>query len=151
MANQFHKHQLVFMGNSSISAVCLKALLTSGHFSVFVITNPDKLGHRNQLSFTEVKCMCLHENVPFAQFDKLHDCISLFSTIKADFLLTCSFGKIIPLEILKMFKKCVNIHASLLPAYRGASPIQRAIQNEEKITGISLMEMNSELDAGKVY
>lgn len=69
----------------------------------------------------------------------------------ADVMVTAAFGQYVPTKVLKLFKKCINVHGSLLPKYRGGAPIQRAIMNGEKETGITIMEMVKELDAGRMY
>lgn len=144
-------YRIAFMGTSKISVACLNALLRLPITVVLIITKEDKFGNRHRLQIPELKQTAISKNFPFIQPMRLSECISFVSELKPDFLVTCSFGKIVPLEFLKIFKKCINVHASLLPAYRGASPIQMAIQNGDKITGISLMEMVAKLDAGQVY
>jgi len=142
------------MGTPSISVPFLKAVINSGRNVVSVVTQSDKpKGRGHKLTQSPVKEYALLQGIPVLQPKKLSD--SSFSDMirsaEPDYLVVVAYGRIIPVEILQIPKKCpVNVHASLLPEYRGASPIQYAILDGRSYTGVTTMLMTPELDAGDI-
>ncbi len=146
--------RVIFMGTPSISVPFLESILNSGRDVAYVVTQTDKpKGRGHKLTSSPVKVFALSHGIPVLQPKKLSE-PSFSETIRAaapDYIVVVAYGRIIPLEILQIPKKCpVNVHASLLPEYRGASPIQRAIMDGRKYTGVTTMLMSPELDAGDI-
>ena len=142
------------MGTPSISVPFLKSIINSGRNVVSVVTQTDKpKGRGHKLTPSPVKEFALLHGIPVLQPKKLSE-PSFSEAIRAaepDYLVVVAYGRIIPLEILQIPKKCpVNVHASLLPEYRGASPIQHAIMDGKRYTGVTTMLMSPELDAGDI-
>ncbi len=119
---------------------------------VGIITQPDKPKNRGQkIVESPVKELATKYQIPLFQPKKIQEIEKELSNLEFDIFLTCAYGQIIPESILKIAKKCsLNIHASLLPKYRGAAPIHYSILNGDKKTGVSLMYMINEMDAGDV-
>lgn len=145
--------RIIFCGTPKISSNILKAINENKDFEVVgVISQPDKEANRGmKTQFSEVKKYALDNGLKLFQPNKMSDIADEVKLLNADFLVTCAFGKIIPESFLKLFKNCLNFHASLLPKYRGGSPVQFAIMNGETKTGICLMQMVKKMDAGGVY
>lgn len=144
--------KIIYFGTPEISAQLLESLIVAKFQIVAVVTQPDKrVGRKRELVYSPVKEIALKYQIPCYQFDKLRDEYQTLIDLKADVLLTCAYGQILPKALLEAFEFKLNVHASLLPKYRGGSPIQYAIFNRDAITGISLMEMTSKMDAGDVY
>src|SRR3990170_3876130 len=146
--------RVIFMGTPSISVPFLKSILNSGRNVVCVVTQTDKpKGRGHKLTPSPVKEVALLHGIPVLQPKKLSE-PSFSEAIRAaepDYLVVVAYGRIIPPEILQIPKKCpVNVHASLLPEYRGASPIQHAIMDGKRYTGVTTMLMSPELDAGDI-
>ncbi|MCC7201716.1 MAG: methionyl-tRNA formyltransferase [Nitrospirae bacterium] len=142
------------MGTPSLSVPFLDAIIKSGRDVVYAVTQTDKQKGRGQkLVASPVKEFALSHGIPVLQPKKLSDS-SFSEAIRAsspDYIVVVAYGRIIPLEILQIPKKNpVNVHASLLPEYRGASPIQRAIMDGRSFTGVTTMVMFPELDAGDI-
>lgn len=89
------------------------------------------------------------ENIPVYQFERLKDNLETFKNIQCDLFVTASYGKILPKELLDM-KLCINVHPSLLPKYRGATPIQSALLNGDKLTGVTIMKTEVGMDDGDI-
>lgn len=145
--------KVVFMGTPDFAVPSLDALVKAG-FEVTVFTQPDKpAGRGNKMSVPEVKRYALEHNVPVYQFDKVRcdECLELLKQIAPDIMVTAAFGQILTKQILDIPRLgCVNVHASLLPKYRGSAPIQWAIIKGEKITGITTMLTDIGLDTGDI-
>ncbi|WP_297236867.1 methionyl-tRNA formyltransferase [uncultured Faecalicoccus sp.] len=143
----------VFMGTPHIAKVLLENMIQNGIHIVLVVTQPDrKVGRKQNIVYSPVKECALENNIPV--FQPHHIKQEFDEVLKADpeLIVTCAFGQIVPSEILDYPKYgCVNLHGSLLPKYRGAAPIQRAIWNREKESGMSLMKMVPQMDAGPVF
>ncbi|WP_338985498.1 methionyl-tRNA formyltransferase [Spiroplasma endosymbiont of Diplazon laetatorius] len=145
-------HKVIFCGTPQISVEILKGLENIGVEIVGVITQPDKqVGRKKEIKFSPVKEYALAKGYTLFQPFKIGEIYEELKELKADFMLTCAYGQFITQPIFDLFKNCVNTHASILPKYRGGSPIQFAIMNGEKTTGISLMKMVKKMDAGEVY
>ncbi len=145
--------QLVFFGTEDFSAKVLTKLLDAGIKFEAVITKPDlKKGRGQKLQSPAVKEVAKEYGVPVFQPNNLEEmraCIEQTSKFTA---LLVSFGKIIPQDIIDAFEVgIINLHPSLLPKYRGPSPIETAILNGDEITGVSIMALNAKMDAGPVY
>ena len=146
--------RIVFMGTPDFAEASLKKLIDEGFPVVGVFTQPDKpRGRGMEMSFSPVKTLALANNIPVYQPEKMRDGTAL-AQIKAlapDILVVVAYGRILPEEILNAPQYgSINVHSSLLPKYRGAAPINWAILDGEAETGVSIMYMAKELDAGDV-
>lgn len=144
--------KIIFMGTPDFSVGTLEALVEAGHEVVLAVTQPDKpKGRGKEMQFTPVKECALKYNIPVFQPRRVRDaeCIEVLRKYDADIMVVVAFGQILPKEILEMTPYgCVNVHASLLPKYRGAAPIQWAIIDGEEVTGVTTMQMDEGLDTG---
>ncbi len=146
------------MGTPSIAVPCLETLIKSKHDVVGVFTQPDRpKGRGHRVVPTPIKEIALRENIPVYQPLSLRrgdDATTTFETLcnlKPDLIVVMAYGQILPREILQLPQyHCINMHASLLPKYRGASPIPTAILNGETETGITAMQMAEGLDTGDI-
>jgi methionyl-tRNA formyltransferase len=143
--------RLIYAGTPDFSTAALAALIKSPHTIVSVLTQPDRPSGRGQnIHFSPIKNLALEHDLPILQPKKLD--ASFASWLKkqdCDILITCAYGIIFPQAILDIPRYgCMNIHASLLPRWRGAAPIQRAILNGDTESGISFMQMDASLDTG---
>ena len=131
--------KIIFMGTPDFSVGTLEALVEAGHEVVLAVTQPDKpKGRGKEMQFTPVKECALAHNIPVYQPKKIREpeCIEELKKYQADVCVVVAFGQILPKEILEMTPYgCINVHASLLPKYRGAAPIQWAVINGEKVSG----------------
>ena len=145
--------KIVFMGTPDFSLQPLKSLVEAGHDVSLVLTREDKKRNRGELSPTPVKELAQELNIPVLTPSKMKDeaLIERLKSENADFFVVVAYGKILPKEILDIPKLgCINIHASLLPEYRGAAPIQWSIIDSKKKTGITTMLMDEGLDTGDI-
>ena len=145
--------KIVFMGTPDFSLQPLKKLIEAGHYVSLVLTREDKKRNRGELSPTPVKELAQELNIPVLTPSRMKDeaLLERLNSEKADFFVVVAYGKILPKEILDMPKfGCINIHASLLPEYRGAAPIQWSIIDGKKKTGITTMLMDEGLDTGDI-
>ncbi|MBR4277184.1 MAG: methionyl-tRNA formyltransferase [Lachnospiraceae bacterium] len=144
--------KIVFMGTPDFAAGALKAIIEAGHEVTLVVTQPDRAkGRSDKLIPSPVKDVALEHNIPVFQPLKIKtpEAVAELRKYDADIFVVAAFGQIISQEILDMPRYgCVNIHASLLPKYRGASPIQRVILDGEKKTGVTIMQMDAGIDTG---
>lgn len=144
--------RIVFMGTPDFSVGALEALIEAGHEIAAVVTQPDKpKGRSGQMQFPPVKECALKHDLTVWQPQKIKtpEWVERLRELNADVFIVAAFGQILSKEILDMPKYgCVNIHASLLPKYRGAAPINWAIINGEKETGVTIMQMNEGVDTG---
>lgn len=144
--------RVVFMGTPDFAVGTLEALLEVGHEVVAVVTQPDKpKGRGKTLMPTPVKEAALARMIPVLQPKKVREpeFVETLRKIGPDVIVVAAFGQIISKEILEMPRYgCINVHASLLPAYRGAAPIQWAVINGDKESGVTIMRMNEGLDTG---
>lgn len=147
--------RLVFLGTGDIGLPSLEHLLTSGHHEVVaVVTQPDKpVGRRQELTPPAVKVRALAAGLPVLQPVKLRDAtqVAALAAFQADVFVVVAYGQILSKAVLDLPKKgCLNIHASLLPRHRGASPIQAAIREGDPESGITIMWMDEGLDTGDI-
>jgi len=144
--------KIVFMGTPDFAVGALQAIIDAGHEVVAVVTQPDKpKGRGKEMQITPVKECALKHNIPVLTPVKIKEAEAIEELKKypADIFVVAAFGQILSKEILEMPPLgCVNIHASLLPKYRGAAPIQWAILDGEEETGVTIMQMNEGLDTG---
>ena len=145
--------RIVYMGTPEISAKVLERVLQEGFSVVGVISNEDKeVGRKRIKEPTPVKKVALEYGVPVYQPHRIRLEHDFLKKIDFDVLLTMAYGQIVPEEVLQApCVGAVNLHGSLLPEYRGAAPIQRAIMDGKSKTGVTLMEMVKEMDAGRMY
>jgi methionyl-tRNA formyltransferase len=147
--------RLVFAGTPEFAAVALRALLERGHDVVSVLTQPDRPSGRGlRESYSPVKQLALKRGIAVRQPVSLRDSTvqTDLSDLGADVWVVAAYGLLLPRAILELPRLgCLNIHASLLPRWRGAAPIQRAILAGDTETGISIMRMDEGLDTGPVY
>lgn len=145
--------RILFVGTPLIASITLEDLLQEGFNIIGVITQEDKpFGRKKELTFSPVKEVALKHNIPVYQPHRIRKEYEFVRDLDVDLILTLAYGQIIPHDLLTMPKYgCLNLHGSLLPKYRGAAPIQRAILNGDAKTGITLMEMVDEMDAGDMY
>ena len=144
--------RIIFMGTPAFAVPTLQALTESTHEVVAVYTQPDKVQGRGQkLIFPPVKEFAVSKGIPVLQPEKLgkRAVLDEMRSFSADVIVVAAFGKILRPSVLEMTRYgCLNVHASLLPKYRGAAPVQWAILEGEKTTGVTVMQMNEGLDTG---
>ena len=143
---------IIFMGTPNFSATVLKGLLESKQYEILaVVTQPDRaVGRKKEIRMTPVKELALDYGLPIYQPEKLSKSAELDSlmNLNADGIVTAAFGQFLPSKLLDSVNFAVNVHASLLPKYRGGAPIHYAIINGDKEAGVTIMEMVKEMDAG---
>lgn len=151
MVIEMEKIRVVFMGTPKIAVPVLEMLIKKCHV-VLVVTKPDSLvGRKKVYQESPVKQKAKAYNIEVFQPLKLKDNFAKIEMLKPDLIITCAFGKIISPQILKIPRLgAINIHASLLPKYRGASPIRSVLLNGEDVTGITLMYMDEGIDTGDI-
>ncbi len=144
---------IVFFGTEDFSLVALKGLHEAGFNISAVITKPDtKRGRKQLLTAPAVKIYANQHGIKVLQPSKLKDSIEDIKQLGESIGVLVSYGKIVPDEIIDLFKPgIVNLHPSLLPRYRGPSPIESSVLNGDEITGVSIMKLDSAMDAGPVY
>ena len=146
--------RIVFMGTPDFASASLQKLLDEGFDVVGVFTQPDKPKGRGMgLALSPVKELALQAGLPVFQPEKMRDgsALSILRELRPDILVVVAYGKILPDDILALPPYgAVNVHGSLLPRYRGAAPIQWAVLNGDKITGVSTMYLAHDMDAGDV-
>lgn len=144
--------KIIFLGTPEFGAIVLEGLVKNDYKPVLVITAPDKpVGRKKILTPPQVKIIAEKHNIPVEQPLKIQNSKIKIQKLKPDLLLSAAYGQIIPENILKI-PKCgsLNVHPSLLPKYRGASPIQTAILNGNKETGVTLYLMDEKIDHGNI-
>lgn len=146
------KMRIVFMGTPDFSVPALKALVEAGHEVAAVVTQPDRpRGRGKELQMTPVKVQALAYGIPVYQPEKVKDpaFVEILRNLQPEVIVVIAFGQILSRDILDLPPYgCINIHASLLPKYRGAAPIQWAVIDGEKETGVTTMMMDVGLDTG---
>lgn len=147
--------KVLFMGTPFYATEIFKKLLSSNYEVIGLFTQPDKpVGRKQVLTPPDIKQFCIDNsiNIPIFQPEKLRDNLAAYLVIKElkpDFIIVAAYGQILPKEILKL-APCINLHASLLPKYRGASPIQESLLNDDNFTGVTSMFMEEGLDSGDI-
>ena len=144
--------RVIFMGTPDFAVGTLEALIAAGHDVCLAVTQPDKpKGRGKEMQFPPVKEAAVHHGIPVFQPVKVRrpECVEELKKYNADVIVVVAFGQILPKEILELTPYgCINVHASLLPKYRGAAPIQWAIISGETVTGVTTMQMDEGLDTG---
>ena len=144
--------RVIFMGTPDFSVGTLEALVSAGHEVCLAVTQPDKpKGRGKEMQFPPVKEAAISHGIPVYQPRRIREreCVEELRKYNADVMVVIAFGQILPKEILEMTPYgCINVHASLLPKYRGAAPIQWSIINGESVTGVTTMQMDEGLDTG---
>ena len=144
--------RIVFMGTPDFSVPALKALVEAGHQVIAVVTQPDKpKGRGKEVQMTPVKIQAMEYGIPVYQPAKVREAsfVEVLKGLEADVYVVIAFGQILPKAVLELPKYgCINIHASLLPKYRGSAPIQWCVIDGERETGITTMMMDVGLDTG---
>ena len=144
--------KIVFMGTPDFAVPSLKALVSEGHEVVLAVTQPDRKGNRGKMTPPPVKLAAEALGIEVVQPQQVKgntDLIKRLAEIKPDVIAVAAYGRILPKDILDIPESgCINIHASLLPEYRGASPIHSAILNGDEEAGVTIMQMAEGLDTG---
>ena len=142
--------KVLFLGSSHFSKVVLEKMIEKGVNVCGVVTQPDRpSGRGHKLTPTEVKLFALERGIDVYTFEKIRLSMDDVKKIDYDISVVASFGQILPQEFLD-FRPCINVHPSLLPKYRGASPLQTAILNGDEVTGVTIMKVAPEVDAGDI-
>lgn len=143
--------KIIFMGTPNFAVPSLEAL-NEKYEVVLVVSQPAKPeGRKGILKNPPVALKALELGIQLFQPEHIKNEYEYFKNIKADMIVTAAYGQFIPTKILNLYKKCINVHGSLLPHHRGGAPIQRAIINGDKKTGVTIMEMVKKMDAGRMY
>ena len=158
--------KVVFAGTPEFAKIALQAIIAAGHEVVLVMTQPDRpAGRGMQLQASPVKALALTKNIPVLQptslringkyADEAKEALKVLSDTSFDVMVVAAYGLLLPQEVFDIAETsgragCLNIHASILPRWRGAAPIHRAIEAGDKETGISIMKMDLGLDTGAV-
>jgi methionyl-tRNA formyltransferase len=147
--------KILFMGTPDYATTIFKELINSKYEIVGLFTQPDKpVGRKQILTAPHIKQYCIDENINFPIFQPLKlknndEAVKQIKELKPDFIIVAAYGQILPKEILDI-APCINLHASLLPKYRGASPIQESLLNDDIYTGVTSMLMEEGLDSGDI-
>lgn len=143
--------KIIFMGTPNFAVPSLEAL-NEKYEVVLAVSQPAKPeGRKGILKNPPVALKALELGIQLFQPEHIKNEYEYFKNIKADMIVTAAYGQFIPTKILNLYKKCINVHGSLLPHHRGGAPIQRAIINGDKKTGVTIMEMVKKMDAGRMY
>ena len=145
-------NSIIFMGTPDFALPCLVGMLKAGYTVNAVITQPDRpKGRHNIVEYSNIKKKAIEHDIPVLQPEKIRkkEWVDIISKIGCDLVVTCAFGQILPKSILDIpTYGTINVHASLLPKYRGASPMQRAIIEGETVTGVTTMLTDAGMDTG---
>lgn len=144
--------KIIYLGTPDFAVKPLEAILERGYDVVAVISQPDKpVGRKREIKPTPVKEFALSKGLKVLQFDKIREHVEEIKLLDADIMVTCAYGQILSEQIIDATKYGIyNIHASLLPLYRGASPISEAILNGDKTTGVTIMKTEIGIDSGDI-
>ena len=146
--------KIVYMGTPDFAVAPLKALAEDGHEILTVISQPDRpAGRKMELKPTAVKAAALEMKLPVWQPEKIRDadCLDRLRRLDPDLIVVTAYGQLLPGEVLHLPRfGCLNVHASLLPCYRGAAPIQWAVINGDPVSGVTIMQMDEGLDTGAI-
>lgn len=147
--------KIVYMGTPDFAVAPLKAILAAGHTVTAVVTQPDRpKGRSSKMQISPVKACALEHGLTVFQPEKIKrpEAVDKLREFEADVFVVAAFGQLLSREILDMPKYgCINIHASLLPKYRGAAPINQVIVDGEKESGVTIMQMDAGIDTGDMY
>lgn len=142
---------VVFMGTPDFAVPVLEMLIEKTNV-IMVVTQPDKMvGRKKEIKFSPVKEVAINNNIKVFQPSKIREDYGALNELDIDLIVTCAFGQILPKEVLDLPKcGCVNVHASILPKYRGSAPIEYAIMNGDSETGVTIMYMDEGMDTGDI-
>lgn len=144
------KERIVFMGTASFSLAVLKMLIEEDYNIVGVVTQPDRyVGRKKVLTMPDVKVKALKYDIPVIQPARIKEDYQAVADLKPDLIITAAYGQIVPQAVLDIPRLgCINVHASLLPLYRGGAPVHQAIIDGQEKTGVTIMYMVKKMDAG---
>lgn len=144
--------KIVFMGTADFSTTVFKALIAAKYKIVAVVTQPDRqVGRKKVLTAPDLKIAAEELKIPVLQPERIKDSYQEVLAYQPDIIITAAYGQIIPKAVLEYPKRgCINVHASLLPKYRGGAPVHYAILNGETETGVTIMQMVAKMDAGDI-
>lgn len=144
--------KIIFMGTPDFAVPCLQSLINTDNEIIAVFTQPDKkVGRKQIVTPPPVKVLAVNNNITVYQPNtmKSDETINLIGSLSPDLIVVVAYGKILPVSILEIPEfGCINVHASLLPKYRGAAPIQWAVLNGDEETGVAVQQMNEGIDTG---
>ena len=145
--------RIIYMGTPKLSSYILEGLINEGYNIIGVVTQEDRpVGRKGIMTPPPVKETALKYDIPVFQVKKIRDDYSFVEEKKPDLIITCAYGQLVPQGLLNIPPLgCLNVHGSLLPKYRGASPIQQALINGDEESGVTIMEMIFRMDAGKMF
>lgn len=147
-------NRIVFMGTPDFCLPALEALCAKGYTPAAIYTQPDKInGRGKKITFSPVKTFALNHDIPVYQPLTFKDAkeVEILASLQPDILIVIAYGRILPKEVLDIpTYGAINVHASLLPKYRGAAPIQRAIIDREEETGVTIMQLDEGMDTGNI-
>ncbi|MDB5178070.1 MAG: fmt, methionyl-tRNA formyltransferase [Patescibacteria group bacterium] len=145
--------RIIFFGTDAFSVPSLIRLVAEGWNVAGVVTKPDsRTGRGRELTIPAVKRLAIAKGIPVLQPEKLRDAAESLTNLRPDVGIVVAYGKIIPQSVLDLFPKgLINVHASLLPKYRGSSPIEAAILHGDADTGVTLMRLDAGMDTGPTY
>lgn len=144
------RERIVFMGTASFSLAVLKMLIEEDYNIVGVVTQPDRyVGRKKVLTMPDVKVEALKYDIPVIQPARIKEDYHAVADLKPDLIITAAYGQIVPQAVLDIPRLgCINVHASLLPLYRGGAPVHQAIIDGQEKTGVTIMYMVKKMDAG---
>ncbi len=145
--------RIVFVGTSAFAVPSLRALVTAGHEVPLVVTQPDRPGHRLRLTPPPVKLAAEEVGLPVFQPERIREpeAIERIRAERPELMVVVAYGQIIPRRVLEIpARGVINVHASLLPEHRGAAPIAHAIRRGDRVTGVTIMQMDEQLDHGPI-
>ena len=144
------RERIVFMGTASFSLAVLKMLIEEDYNIVGVVTQPDRyVGRKKVLTMPDVKVEALKYDIPVIQPVRIKEDYQEVADLKPDLIITAAYGQIVPQAVLDIPRLgCINVHASLLPLYRGGAPVHQAIIDGQEKTGVTIMYMVKKMDAG---
>ena len=142
---------VVVMGTPDFPVAVLEMLIEKSNL-IMVVRQPDKMvGRKKEIKFSPVKEVAINNNIEVFQPSKIREDYGALNELDIDLIVTCAFGQILPKEVLDLPKcGCVNVHASILPKYRGSAPIEYAIMNGDSETGVTIMYMDEGMDTGDI-
>lgn len=146
------ENKIIFMGTASFSKAVLEKLIEQQYNIVLVVTQPDRrVGRKKELKMPEVKEIALKYDIPVFQPERIKTDYQTILEQEADLIITAAYGQIVPKAVLEAPRLgCVNVHASLLPKYRGGAPVHQAIIDGQDHTGVTIMYMAEKMDAGDI-
>lgn len=145
--------KIIFLGSSELSVISLRALVEKGHEILAVVCQPDKPNARgNKIEISEVKKYAISKNIPVFQFNKIrNEGVEILKSLKPELLVVVYYGQILSQEIIDLGSEgIINLHPSLLPKYRGPSPVISPVLNGEKFTGVTVMRIEKDVDSGDI-